>query len=118
MFGDQRTRLNIFHLEAMAKICAFYYTNIKKKLFFYGKELSEYDLKDSVNGSIIILVNWNLLNSNQIKNFQPYLNLFQDLIIYYLMIQMILTLFYRLKKLSVFQILHYRKSKYNIKLQY
>jgi len=50
MFGDQKTRLNIFRLEAMAKIRAFYYTNIKEELFFYDKELLEYDLRDSVNG--------------------------------------------------------------------
>ena len=50
MFGDRRTRLNIFRLEAMAKIRAFYYTNIKEELFFYGKELLECDLRDSVNG--------------------------------------------------------------------
>ncbi|CAB5384002.1 unnamed protein product [Rhizophagus irregularis] len=41
MFGDRRTRLKIFRLEAMAKNHAFYYTNTKKELLFYGKELLE-----------------------------------------------------------------------------
>ncbi|CAG8776835.1 18315_t:CDS:1, partial [Racocetra persica] len=53
IFGDRRTRLSISHLEAIAKVCAFYYTNIKKELHFYGGELLECDLKDSVNGSTI-----------------------------------------------------------------
>ncbi|CAB4433118.1 unnamed protein product [Rhizophagus irregularis] len=53
MFGDRRTRLKIFRLEAMAKIHAFYYTNIKKELLFYGKELLESELKDSFNGSTV-----------------------------------------------------------------
>jgi hypothetical protein len=53
IFGDRRTRLNIFRLEAMAKLQAFCYTNIKNELNFYGKELLECDLKDSVNGSTV-----------------------------------------------------------------
>ena len=53
IFGDRRTRLNIFRLEAIAKIRAFCYTNIKNELSFYGKELLECDLRDSVNGSTV-----------------------------------------------------------------
>ncbi|CAG8842680.1 32825_t:CDS:2 [Gigaspora margarita] len=57
IFGDCRTRLNIYRLEVIVKIRAFCYTNIKSELNFYGKELLECDLRDSVNGSTVILAN-------------------------------------------------------------
>src|SRR6185369_14750361 len=46
--GDRRTRLQVSHLESMAKIHSFYVSNVKKELRLYGKDLGEKDLRFSV----------------------------------------------------------------------
>ncbi|CAG8836096.1 22279_t:CDS:1, partial [Racocetra persica] len=66
IFKDRKTRLSISCLEAIAKVHAFYYTNIKKELYFYSNELLEYDLKDSVNESTI--------NTNQLETIDQNFN--------------------------------------------
>ncbi|RHZ51352.1 hypothetical protein Glove_480g14 [Diversispora epigaea] len=69
MIGDYRTRLNVQKLEGMSKIRAYYMTNIKKELIYYGKELNMGDLKDVTNDcSIGNIVNLDNLDEEELSN--------------------------------------------------
>jgi hypothetical protein len=46
-YGSRRTKLNLERLESMAKIHSFYLSQINSELKFYGKELSEDNLRQS-----------------------------------------------------------------------
>ncbi|CAG8731570.1 608_t:CDS:2, partial [Acaulospora morrowiae] len=52
-YSDRRNRLNIKHIESMAKLRSFWLLNIRNELTFYGKNLSEQDLRNYANTSII-----------------------------------------------------------------
>ena len=49
LIGDWRTRLAVQKLENMIKIRSYYLTNIKSELLYYGKELTNNELKESNN---------------------------------------------------------------------
>ncbi|RHZ85688.1 hypothetical protein Glove_62g26 [Diversispora epigaea] len=76
LLGDHRTRMNITKLEGMTKVRSYYLSNICNKLKYYGKELTENDIRSVINntnmGDILELddkeseidINNNILNDN------------------------------------------------------
>jgi hypothetical protein len=54
LFGERRIQLNLLRIESIAKIRSFYISNIDKELRLYGNDISEKDLKESLNNSINI----------------------------------------------------------------
>jgi hypothetical protein len=76
LLGDHRTRMNITKLEGMAKVRSYYLSNIGNELKYYGKELTENDIRNVINntnmGDILELddeeseidINNNILNNN------------------------------------------------------
>ena len=53
LIGDRRTRLAIQKLENMTKIRSYYLTNIRSELLYYGKELTNDELKEVANYSSV-----------------------------------------------------------------
>ncbi|RHZ62888.1 hypothetical protein Glove_334g4 [Diversispora epigaea] len=76
LLGDHRTRMNITKLEGMTKVKSYYLSNICNELKYYGKELTENDIRSVINntnmGDILELddeeseidINNNILNDN------------------------------------------------------
>ncbi|RHZ83610.1 hypothetical protein Glove_89g38 [Diversispora epigaea] len=76
LLGDHRTRMNITKLEGMTKVRSYYLFNICNELKYYGKELTENDIRSVINntnmGDILELddeeseidINNNILNDN------------------------------------------------------
>ncbi|RHZ88171.1 hypothetical protein Glove_26g327 [Diversispora epigaea] len=76
LLGDHRTRMNITILEGMTKVRSYYLSNICNELKYYGKELTENDIRSVINntnmGDILELddeeseidINNNILNDN------------------------------------------------------
>ncbi|CAG8844079.1 29506_t:CDS:1, partial [Gigaspora margarita] len=56
-----RTRLCLSQVEDMAKIRSYYLSNSDKELRFYGKDLNNDELYESINASI---VTYNLLETS------------------------------------------------------
>jgi len=56
MLGDRHTNMSITRLEALAKIRSYYMTNIKSELHFYGKLLTEADLRECSNISSVATI--------------------------------------------------------------
>ncbi|CAG8822037.1 3983_t:CDS:2, partial [Gigaspora margarita] len=53
ILGDRQTSLDINKLEGMSKIKSYYTANIRRELNFFGKELTEADLRDACNISSV-----------------------------------------------------------------
>ncbi|CAG8797344.1 30167_t:CDS:2, partial [Gigaspora margarita] len=52
-YRDRQHNLDVHHIESMAKIYSYYLMNIKKKLTHYKNNLTQQELRDSVNDTII-----------------------------------------------------------------
>lgn len=63
-YGNNRHNLDVHHVESMAKIQSYYLTNIKKELIYYEQDLTQQELRDSVNGAIIYDIDELLFYSN------------------------------------------------------
>ena len=72
LLGDRRTRMNIEKLEGMAKVRTYYMSNICSELNYFGKELTEIDIKDMINntnvGDILELNEENEMENNNDNN--------------------------------------------------
>ena len=64
-FRDRRNRLSVSHVESMAKVRSYYLTNIKKELAYYGKDLTQQELRDSVNGARISSIDDHFFESDE-----------------------------------------------------
>src|SRR5436190_7407961 len=53
-YGDRRTRLDISRVESMSMIRSFWMTNIKKEMAFYGKEITDDNLRHCAQFSTVI----------------------------------------------------------------
>jgi hypothetical protein len=67
ILGENRTNLSLNRLEAIAKIRSYYMNNIQKELSYIGKNLTESELRESVNIASIDSI-FNLENTNEIAN--------------------------------------------------
>lgn len=63
-YGNKRTRLCLSRVEDMAKIRTYYLSNSDKELQFYGKDLSNEELYESINTSMVTYDLLEVLNEN------------------------------------------------------
>jgi hypothetical protein len=52
-FGEKRMNLNLSKIESMAKIRSYYISNTDKEIRFRDKNLSEHELRNNINESVI-----------------------------------------------------------------
>ena len=53
IIGDRRTRLDVQKLEGISKIRSYYLTSIENELMYYGKHLSDAELREIANISAV-----------------------------------------------------------------
>jgi hypothetical protein len=89
LFGTYRSRLSPEKIESIAQIHSFYISNLKNELKYYGKELSESELRDSAlalttyaaveNSNIVLEQHKDTFESIQVRNEKLQISFIVDL---------------------------------------
>ncbi|CAH1756296.1 9424_t:CDS:2 [Entrophospora sp. SA101] len=53
IYGDYQTKLSIYKVEAMCKICSYYISNLDKELKYYGKGLNINEIRNNIFDSSV-----------------------------------------------------------------